>query len=43
VETRDLQVTFLHSSFDVAHAFIFLLSGYDLIPKYGCEGDVEQR
>jgi hypothetical protein len=31
-EGSDLQVTFLHSSLDMTHAFIILLSGYDLIP-----------
>jgi hypothetical protein len=42
VETSDLRVTFLHSSFDMTHDFIILLSGYDLIPQYGYEGDVVQ-
>jgi hypothetical protein len=41
-ETSNLRVTFFHSSFDVGHAFIILLCGDDLVPQYGCEGDVEQ-
>jgi hypothetical protein len=32
VETSDLWVTFLHSPFDMAHAFIILLNSDDLIP-----------
>jgi hypothetical protein len=41
-ETSDLQVTFSESSLDMTHAFVILLSGYDLIPQYECDGDVEQ-
>jgi hypothetical protein len=42
METSDLRVTLLHSSFDMTHAFIILLSGYKIIHQYGCEGDVLQ-
>jgi hypothetical protein len=42
VKTSDLWVTFLHSSLNMTHAFIILLSDYDLIPQCGREGDVEQ-
>jgi hypothetical protein len=31
-ETSDLLVTFFHSSLNMIHAFIILLSSYDLIP-----------
>jgi hypothetical protein len=41
-ETNDLRVTFLHSSLNMTHAFIILLSSYDLIPQGWHEGDVEQ-
>jgi hypothetical protein len=42
METSDLQVTFLHSSLNMTHAFIILLSSYDLIPQGWRKGDVEQ-
>jgi hypothetical protein len=42
METSDLRVTLLHSSFDMTHAFIILLSGYKIIRQYGCVGDVLQ-
>jgi hypothetical protein len=41
-ETSDIRVTFLHSSLNMTHAFIILLSSYDLIPQGWREGDVEQ-
>jgi hypothetical protein len=41
-ETSDLWVTFLHSSLNMTHAFIFLLSSYDHIPHGWREDDVEQ-
>jgi hypothetical protein len=31
-ETSDLRVTFLHFSLNMTHAFISLLSSYDLVP-----------
>jgi hypothetical protein len=40
-EISDLRVIFLHSSLDMTHTFIILLSSYDLIPQCGCEVDVE--
>jgi hypothetical protein len=33
VETSDLQVTFSHSSLNMTHAFIILLSNYGLSPQ----------
>jgi hypothetical protein len=41
-EASDLWVPFLHSSLDMTHAFIILLSSYDLIPQGRHEDDVEQ-
>jgi hypothetical protein len=41
-EISDLWVTFLHSSLDMAHDFIILLSSYDFIPQGRGNGDVEQ-
>jgi hypothetical protein len=32
----------LHSSLDMTHAFVILLSSYDLIPQGRCEDDVDQ-
>jgi hypothetical protein len=32
----------MHSSLNTIHAFIILLSGYDLIPQCTCEADVER-
>jgi hypothetical protein len=42
IDKSDLQVTFLHSSLDMTHTFIILLSSYYLIPQGRREGDVEQ-
>jgi hypothetical protein len=42
VETSDLQATFSHSSLNMTHAFVILLSSYDLSPQGWREGDVEQ-
>jgi hypothetical protein len=42
METSDLQVTFSHSSLNMTHAFVILLSSYDLSPQGWREGDVEQ-
>jgi hypothetical protein len=41
-ETSDIRVTFLHSSLNMTHAFVILLSSYDLIPQGWREADVEQ-
>jgi hypothetical protein len=42
-ETSDLWVTFSHSSLNMTHAFVILLSSYDLSLQGWHEGDVEQR
>jgi hypothetical protein len=42
VETSDLRITFLHSSLDMTHTFIILLSSYYLILYGRQEDDVEQ-
>jgi hypothetical protein len=42
MESSDLRVTFFHSSPDVGHALVILLCRNDLVPQYGCEGDVVQ-
>jgi hypothetical protein len=42
-ETLNFGVTFFLSSLDVGHALISLLFSNDLIPQYGCEGDVVER
>jgi hypothetical protein len=41
-KTSNLWITLLHSSFDLVHALIFLLSYNDLTLQGGCLGDVEQ-
>jgi hypothetical protein len=41
-ETSVLRVTFLHSSLNVTHSLIILLSSYNLIPQGWREDDVEQ-
>jgi hypothetical protein len=41
-ETSDHRVTFSHSSVNMTHAFINLLSSHDLSPQGWHEGDVEQ-
>jgi hypothetical protein len=42
METSNPRVTFSHSSLNMTHAFISLLSSYDLSPQGQHEGDVEQ-
>jgi hypothetical protein len=42
METSNLRVAISHSSLNMIHAFIILLSSYDLSPQGWHEGDVEQ-